>query len=175
LTADVIDWQNLVPQGNQIGRQTSAQPFLNSLARVSVSHARADAIITLLILAALFVLLDLTWSGWVLCYTLFAINWSSLQYADHAFSPVDREEGAWNLKFNAVARVLLLNYHLHLNHHRSPGTPWIHLPKLTRATDARWSFWWIYLRMWLGPRPLPTNFAAGGAAAHSLNRSALPP
>jgi fatty acid desaturase len=83
------------------------------------------------------------------------VNWSSLQYTDHAFSSLDRQEGAWNLRVNPVVRLIFLNYHHHLVHHREPGIPWTELPRLVRPEDPSPSFWSIYLRMWAGPRPLP--------------------
>ena len=61
------------------------------------------------------------------CYAAFAINWSSLQYTDHAFSKLDVRDGAWNLRVNPSTRLLFLNYHHHLAHHRHPQVPWIHL------------------------------------------------
>ncbi|HXO70673.1 MAG TPA: fatty acid desaturase [Bradyrhizobium sp.] len=155
--ANIVDWNRLFSRGNRFARQTSAEPFLDSLKRVDVFAARRDAAFSILVQAGLIIGLGLTWSGWFLCYAFFAVNWSSLQYADHAFSPLDQTEGAWNLKFNPIARVLFLNYNLHLNHHRSPGTPWIHLSKLARSDDAEHSFWKIYLRMWKGPQPLPAS------------------
>ena len=100
-------------------------------------------------------LLDLNLAGWVLCYACFAVNWSSLQYTDHAFSPLDRHEGAWNLRVNPVVRLIFLNYHHHLAHHREPGRPWTELPHLVRPEDPNPTFWSIYLRMWAGPRRLP--------------------
>lgn len=155
LIGRVVDWNRMFSPGNRFARQTSAQPFLDSLARVDPRQAQIDAITSLAVQVALIYLLDLSLAGWCLCYAFFAISWSSLQYADHAFSPLDREEGAWNLRFNRVAQSMFLNYNLHLNHHRSPRTPWVHLPKLTRPGDPELSFWVNYLRMWRGPRPLP--------------------
>ena len=162
VVARMVDWHRLFSRGNRFARQTSAEPFLDSLDRLDPGAAQRDAMLTIAIQLALVFALDLTVSGWLLCYAAFAVNWSSLQYADHAFSPLDKHEGAWNLTFNPIARAMFLNYHMHLNHHRSPGTPWLHLPKLTTAADPTQSFWSIYLRMWLGPKPLPV--AGAGVA-----------
>lgn len=105
--------------------------------------------------AALFVALDLTWTGWLLCYGAFALNWSSLQYADHAWSELDPVRGAWNLRVNPVVRWLFLNYHHHRAHHENPKVPWIHLPQFVDGSAPRPSFLRIYLQMWRGPRALP--------------------
>ena len=58
----------------------------------------------------------------------------------YAESPRDVVEGAWNLKFWRVSQALFLNYNLHLAHHRQPGAPWTHLPRLVRASDPNPSF-----------------------------------
>lgn len=99
--------------------------------------------------------LDLDWIGWLACYWAFGMNWSALQYTDHAWSRRDVREGAWNLKVGPVARVLFLNYHYHLAHHQAPDVPWIHLPKRVMPTDPQPSFWKIYWSLWRGARPAP--------------------
>ncbi len=105
--------------------------------------------------AAVFWALDLDWIGWLACYWAFGINWSSLQYTDHAWSRRDVREGAWNLKVGPVTQAVFLNYHYHLVHHRAPDIPWIHLPKFVSPDDPRPSFWKIYLSLWGGARPAP--------------------
>lgn len=103
----------------------------------------------------LFSMLHLRWSGWLACYAAFAINWSSLQYADHAFSPLDAQTGAWNLRVNPITRLFFLNYHHHLAHHQNPHVPWLHLGRFVGGDVERPAFWRMYLMMWRGPRPLP--------------------
>ncbi len=102
-----------------------------------------------------FVLLDLNWQGWLLCYGAFAVHWSALQYVDHAWSPRDIVNGAWNLKVLPVTSAIALNYHYHLAHHRHPQAPWTYLPGLVEETDARPTFWSIYFSLWGGARPAP--------------------
>jgi len=104
---------------------------------------------------AAFTLLDLSLWGWLACYAAFGLHWSSLQYADHAFSPLDRRDGAWNLRVNPITRALFLNYHYHLAHHQHPRTPWLYLGRLVDPTLLQPSFLGIWLRMWRGPEPLP--------------------
>jgi len=155
VTAGLVPWTRLIVPDSRIGRQTSAKPFLESLRNVHPLIARVDIASSVAIQVTMIYLLHLNLAGWALCYACFALNWSSLQYADHAFSSLDRHEGAWNLRVNPVVRLIFLNYHYHLAHHREPGRPWTELPRLVRPEDPNPSFWSIYLRMWAGPRPLP--------------------
>ncbi len=85
------------------------------------------------------------------------MQWSALQYADHAFSPLDPANGAWNLKVNRVTRAVFLNYHLHLAHHRHPQVPWIHLDQLVDPLEPQPGFLRTWLAMWRGPRPPPAE------------------
>jgi fatty acid desaturase len=116
---------------------------------------RLEILLSLVVQAALFLALDLSWGGWLLCYAAFAVNWSSLQYADHAWSELDVLDGAWDLRVNPVVRFLFLNYHHHRAHHRNPGVPWIHLPRYVDFSQPRPSFLGVWLSMWRGPRPFP--------------------
>jgi fatty acid desaturase len=136
-------------------RQTGASSMFAGLDHGSKAHIRLELLFTILIQIALIVLLDLTLAGWAICYAAFALNWSSLQYTDHAFSKLDIRDGAWNLRVNPLTRLLFLNYHHHLAHHRHPHVPWIHLGSYVDASEERPSFWSIYRQMWRGPRPFP--------------------
>jgi fatty acid desaturase len=99
-------------------------------------------------------LLGIDLIGWLACYGAFAWSWSSLQYADHAFTARHRQNGAWDLRVTPWVRWCFLNYHLHRAHHRQPHLPWTALPSATDRDHHRPTFWGIYLRMWLGPRPV---------------------
>ncbi|BCO27508.1 hypothetical protein MIZ03_2396 [Rhodoferax lithotrophicus] len=131
------------------------RPFVCDIAQAPIARVWLEGVVSLLLQIALFVVFDLSFVGWLACYWAFGLNWSSVQYSDHAGSPRDVIEGAWNLRFWPVARWLFLNYNFHLAHHREPSVPWIYLPKLVRSTDANHSFWSIYLRLWLGARKAP--------------------
>lgn len=135
--------------------QTGASSMFAYLHEAPRTVIRLELLFTIAMQAALFVLLDLSVAGWLLCYALFAVNWSSLQYTDHAFSKLDVRDGAWNLRVNPLTRALFLNYHHHLAHHRHPHVPWLHLGAYVDPSEERPSFWAIYARMWRGPRPLP--------------------
>jgi fatty acid desaturase len=175
LTADFIPWQRLCGTGNQISDQTSARPFLESLEQAPISQVRRDVAATVTIQFLIIWTFDVSLLGWCLCYGFFALNWSSLQYADHAFSALDRQEGAWNLKVNPIVRQLFLNYHTHLAHHRNPSIAWAHLPKAVTPDDPQLPFWRVLLCMWAGPRPLPDPERArsGGDAGKPSEREAL--
>ena len=103
--------------------------------------------------AALWWALDLRWQGWLFAHWLFAMHWSALQYADHAWSARDVAAGAWDLRVPRLVRWLTLNYQLHRAHHAHPSAPWTELPKL--AGDGP-SFLQIYVSLWRhGVQPAP--------------------
>ena len=142
-------------QESTVAQQTSADAYLGSLDDVSGVTIRLEILLTALIQITLFLALDLTVVGWICCYAAFGVNWSSLQYADHAWSPLDVRNGAWNLRVNPLVRMLFLNYHHHLAHHQHPTVPWIHLPKLVDPSMPQPSFLGVWLSMWRGPKPFP--------------------
>lgn len=133
------------------------RPFVLDIAQAPIGRVWFEGLCSLAVQVALFASLDLSPLAWLLCYWSFGLNWSSVQYSDHAGSPRDVIEGAWNLRFWPFARWTFLNYNFHLIHHRYPNVPWIHLPKLVAPNDANPSFWSIYLRLWLGAQPAPTG------------------
>lgn len=140
---------------SDLAEHTSGPAYARSFASAPPVRARVELVFTILFQMAIFRLFDLSVTGWLLCYLAFGFQWSALQYADHAFSRLDVVEGAWDLRVHPIVQALFLNYHLHLAHHRSPTTPWIHLPRRVDPTRHRPRFVAHYLRMWLGPRPLP--------------------
>lgn len=144
---------------SRIAEQTSSRAYLGALEELDPVTTRLEILFAIGFQALLFVALDLTLAGWAACYAAFALHWSSLQYADHAFSPLDPREGAWNLRVGPVTQALFLNYHLHLAHHQNPRAPWTALPRLVDPAAPRPSFWRVCFAMWAGPRragaPLP--------------------
>jgi fatty acid desaturase len=136
-------------------RQSGTGAMLEHVERLPRGIVCLEILFGVLWQVAIFRALSLTWTGWALCYAAFAVNWSSLQYADHAWSPLDALQGAWNLRVNRLVRWLFLNYHHHRAHHENPKAPWIHLPRLVDQNEPRPSFLRIYLSMWRGPKPLP--------------------
>jgi fatty acid desaturase len=144
--------------GSRTAEQTSSRAYLAVFDDVDVGVARAELLASFVFQAMLFVALDLNFAGWALCYAAFAVHWSALQYADHAFSPLDPHDGAWNLRVNPVSRAFFLNYHYHLAHHRHPQTPWLHLGKMIDPAEPQPSFFGVWLSMWRGPRRLGGAF-----------------
>jgi fatty acid desaturase len=143
-------------RNSELAVQTSSDNYLGALDGLDRRLARQDVLFTLGLQVALFVGLGLTWQGWLICYAAFAFNWSSLQYADHAFSPLDVKNGAWNLRTHPLVRALLLNYPLHRAHHQHPQASWVDLPKLVDPKEEpQPSYFENWLRMWKGPRKLP--------------------
>lgn len=131
------------------------KPFVNDIAAAPIRRVWFEGVFTLAFQITIWLALDLSLAAWLACYWAFGLTWSSVQYTDHAGSPRDIIEGAWNLRFWPISQAFFLNYNYHLAHHRQPGIPWVHLPKLVREGDPNPSFWPIYLRLFLGARPAP--------------------
>lgn len=142
-------------EDSRVAQQTAADAMLEGFDHAPTNRIRLEILFTLLLQVGLVWLTQTTWQGWLLCYAAFAVNWSSLQYADHAWSELDVREGAWNLRVNKLVQYVFLNYHHHKAHHQHPEVPWLHLSKHVDFTEPRPSFFKIWLSMWRGPRPLP--------------------
>ena len=142
-------------RGSKTAEHIGTDAILDGLAEASQSVMRLEILLTAIVQLALWRLLDLSLIGWAACYAVFAVNWSALQYADHAWSELDVRDGAWNLRVSRGVQYVFLNYHHHLAHHQHPDVPWVHLGKFVDFDAPRPSFLAIYLSMWRGPRPLP--------------------
>jgi fatty acid desaturase len=142
-------------RGSKTAEHIGTDAILGGLTEVSQPVMRLEIVLTAIVQLALWWLLDLSVAGWAVCYAAFAVNWSALQYADHAWSELDVRDGAWNLRVSRGVQYLFLNYHHHLAHHQHPDVPWVHLGKFVDFDAPRPSFLAIYLSMWRGPRPLP--------------------
>lgn len=136
-------------------RALGFEPYVREIAKLPKFRIWIECLLALSYQVLVWRALDLNWQGWLLCYWAFALHWSALQYVDHAWSPRDVINGAWNLKVLPVTSAFALNYHYHLAHHRHPQVPWMYLPKLVEADDPRPTFWSIYFRLWGGTRPAP--------------------
>ena len=136
-------------------RKGGFEPYVREIAAEPIFRIRLECVLALCYQVAVFILLGLTWKGWLLCHFAFALHWSALQYVNHAWSPRDIVHGAWNLKVSPVASALALNYHYHLAHHRNASLPWIHLPSHVKPEDERPTFWKIYFSLYGGTRPAP--------------------
>lgn len=130
-------------------------PYVRELAELAAPRVWLEIALAFAYQAALFVLLDLDPLACLLCYMAFALHWSVLQYADHAWSARDVANGAWNLRVLPPFRWLALNYHYHLAHHQQPQLPWYELPRHVDRDLPQPSFWRVYFSLWKGVRPAP--------------------
>ncbi|MHB1214740.1 MAG: fatty acid desaturase [Thiobacillus sp.] len=137
---------------SKVAKQTSSLAYLAALDDLNPVTARLEIVFSIAFQGLLFLVLDLSVVGWLACYVAFAINWSSLQYTDHAFSPLDPRNGAWNLAVGPIGRAFFLNYHAHLAHHQHPGAPWVHLPSLIPPGSPQPRFFRVWAESWRGPR-----------------------
>ncbi|NJO13749.1 MAG: hypothetical protein HC870_00320 [Rhizobiales bacterium] len=150
----LIPWRRLMPSEGRFARQTSAGAFLESAQALPIARIRIELALSLALQAALFWWLGLSWQSWLACYFAFGLMWSSLQYADHAFSALDQHEGAWNLAVSRFTHAAFLFYHDHLEHHRDVKVRWQDLPGGAGDKPKRSWLAMLYL-MWRGPRLLP--------------------
>jgi fatty acid desaturase len=140
--------------------------YVRDIAAEPIGRVWPEAAFTVAFQIVLWHALDLDWIGWLACYCAFGLNWSSLQYTDHAWSPRDVHEGAWNLRFWPVTQAVFLNYNLHLVHHRRPEIPWCYLPRFVSPADPTPSFWSIYLSLWGGARAAPRDGVGAALLPH---------
>lgn len=136
-------------------RSTGATAMLSGFQDAPVARICLEILFSVGVQLGLIWGLDLSLTGWIACYAAFALQWSSLQYADHAWSALDTRTGAWNLRVNPVLRAFFLNYHDHRVHHEHPELAWIQLPQHVDPREFRPWFGSVYLAMWGGPRPYP--------------------
>ena len=147
--------ETLREKWHPLAEHTSGPAYARAFAGAPPVRARLELLVTIALQAGLYYVLDLSPTGWLICYVAFGFNWSALQYADHAFSELDVVDGAWDLRVHPWVQAVFLNYHLHLAHHRQPTLPWIYLPRYVDVQRPRPRFLSIYARMWLGPQPAP--------------------
>ncbi len=136
----------------EVGRMGGAS-MLRSFEKLSpkeILRMRLEVVFTLFVQIFFFWFLNLSLGSYFLCYSFFAVTWSALQYADHAYSVRDIRNGAWNLKVHPITKAFFLNYHDHLAHHQHPNVPWIHLPKFVPVDSVKPEFLSIYFKMWRG-------------------------
>jgi fatty acid desaturase len=106
-----------------------------------------------------FALLDWDWRVVLLLYAAFAFSWSSLQWVYHMRTPLDRIEGAYDLRAPAPVRLLFLNFNYNLTHHRHPNLPWQDMHARVDARETQ-PLWYRYLLVFKWPEPLPADPAS---------------
>jgi hypothetical protein len=142
---------------HKLALQTGAESMFSRLKEENYTQIRLEILFSYAMQIIIFIALKPSLMAYALCYGFFAINWSSLQYADHAFSTLDPKEGAWNLRVSRFTQYLFLNYHSHKVHHINMSIPWIHLPKFVKPDEYKPWFVNIYMQMWMGPKDIPQN------------------
>ncbi|GAB1447328.1 hypothetical protein MASR2M44_03210 [Bacteroidota bacterium] len=141
--------------GKGLSKQTGADSMFYRLGKGNLLRIRLELVWAFCFQLSLWYFLDVSFWPTLACYAAFAWNWSSLQYADHAYSTLDAKEGAWNLKVPFFYRWFFLNYHAHKVHHQQPDLPWPYLYQQIKPEEFRPHFFAMYLRMWQGPIPYP--------------------
>jgi len=96
------------------------------------------------------------WQTLLLMYAAFAFSYSSLQWIYHLRTPLDRIEGAFDLRLPTPIRWLFLNFNYNLQHHRHPDAPWqsMHARVDQRETQP---LWWRWLGAFRPPEPYPAD------------------
>ena len=89
-------------------------------------------------------------------YACFAVNWSTRQFIEHAYTRRHFIEGALNLRHLPWMSILLLHRELDLNHHRYPDVSWIYLPELLAPEEQQIHYIRQYFKLWSGPVPVST-------------------
>lgn len=130
-------------------------PYVADLVKLPVKRVWTEIALAFGYQAMVFYWLDLNALGILACYGAFALHWSVLQYADHAWSARSTRDGAWNLRVLPPSRWVALNYHYHLAHHQYPEVVWYDLPRWVDPAAPQPSFWRVYFSLWKGVRPAP--------------------
>ncbi|MGZ5093010.1 MAG: fatty acid desaturase family protein [Burkholderiales bacterium] len=119
---------------------------------------RLESAIGLAIWTTAIVLLDWNWRVLVPLYVAFAFSWSSLQWVYHMRTPLDRVEGAYDLRAPRFVRWLFLNFNYNLTHHRYPRLPWQAMHEKVDPGETQ-PLWYRYLLVFKCPEPLPVDEA----------------
>lgn len=96
------------------------------------------------------------WQMLLLAYAAFAFSYSSLQWIYHMRTPLDRVEGAYDLRLPLPLRWVFLNFNYNLTHHRQPRAAWqeLHDHVNLRETQPLWRRW---LAVFRPPEPYPAD------------------
>lgn len=119
---------------------------------------RLESALGVLCWLSAFWLFDLRWQTLLLMYGCFAFSYSSLQWIYHLRTPLDRIEGAFDLRLPTPIRWLFLNFNYNLSHHRKPAAPWQDLHGFVDQRQTQ-PLWWRYLGVFRPPEPMPHDTA----------------
>jgi len=139
--------------GPKAGFDRPTAAFQDALNPKYFTRMRLEALSVFLLHGAMLYFFKIPFLHYFAVLCGFGFLWSTLQYLHHYDAVRDVQKGAFNVRTWRCFDLLWLNHHWHLNHHLSPTTPWIYLPKLRTETQLpRLPFWRAYLRMWRGPK-----------------------
>jgi len=128
--------------------------YSGNFSDTEIRHIRIELLVFVVFVSMLSLLLDLDADTLLVYYACFAVNWSTRQFIEHAYTKRHFVEGSLNLKHFRWMSKLLLHRELDLNHHRHPSVPWIYLPSLLDPGEKQIHYIRQYLRLWTGPVPL---------------------
>jgi fatty acid desaturase len=117
---------------------------------------RLEAVLAVAWWAACVWLFGWDWRVLATAYACFAFSYSSLQWIYHMHTPLDRIEGAYDLRLPTLVRWLFLNFNYNLSHHRMPRAPWQALHAVVDVAETQ-PLWWRYLCVFRPPRALPPD------------------
>lgn len=130
-------------------RDRPTQTLIQSIDPATLPFIRLEAVLTFLF-HALLLSAGADPLGYAAFYAAAGLLWSSQQYLHHFGTPRHVVLGAKNVQTFAWLDALWLNHNWHLNHHVSPETPWIELPRVSTDT-SRVPMHRAYFQMWRGP------------------------
>jgi fatty acid desaturase len=96
------------------------------------------------------------WRILLLAYACFAFSYSSLQWIYHMRTPLDRIEGAYDLRLPMPLRWLFLNFNYNLSHHRHPRAAWQELHGKVNQRETQ-PLWRRYLGVFRPPERYPDD------------------
>lgn len=129
----------------------AARAMVDGLPARYLWKIRLEAWCVILCHAALFVLLELRWSSYLLLYACHGLWWSAHNYLAHAHAPRSVKNGAFNIRLPQWLSTLLLNFNYHLTHHQHPRVPWHQLPEMTNSDRPAIAYFAAVRRFWKGP------------------------
>lgn len=141
----------ITPRYTRFNRPTEA--FLESLNPRYRRLIQIEALAVLLVHAGMVFFWKIPVLHYLAVLFGFGLTWSAMQYAHHYGTVRDVQKGAMNLRTFRLLDLIWLNHNWHLNHHMRPTVPWVYLPFLSDAQEARGSLFTAYLREWRGPKP----------------------
>lgn len=138
---------------------TSMNGYSLSFAAFSAANwrrLRMESALAAVIWLTAFLLLQWDWRIVLSLYAGFAFSWSSLQWVYHMRTPLDRIEGAYDLRAPRLVRWLFLNFNYNLTHHRRPNVHWQDMHALVDQRETQ-PLWFRYFLVFKCPEPLPTD------------------